>query len=126
MNETGALAQMETTELDRALAEIARLNAALAEVEEIRDTVVLIHEREATARQEEREACKAEIARLSEALDGALAADWSSLRETLARQEERDRLKAALLAAKEITSATGADHVTRQIDDALSGEGVKT
>ncbi len=36
---------------------IARLNAALAEVDEIRDTVVLIHEREATARQEEREAC---------------------------------------------------------------------
>ncbi len=32
----------------------------------------------------------AEIARLSEALDGALAADWSSLREALARQEERE------------------------------------
>jgi hypothetical protein len=69
---------------------VARLKAALAEVDEIRDTVVFIHEREALARQEEREACKAEIARLREALDGALAADWSSLRETLARQEERE------------------------------------
>ncbi len=33
---------------------------------------------------------EAEVTRLSEALDGALAADWSSLRETLARQEERE------------------------------------
>ncbi len=43
--------------------------------------------RDAAARIAELEA---EVARLSEALDGALVADWSSLRETLARQEERE------------------------------------
>ena len=54
MNEAHAASAARIAELE---AEIARLHAALAEVDEIRDTVVLIHEREATARQEEREAC---------------------------------------------------------------------
>jgi len=44
---------------------------------------------------------EAEITRLSEALDGALAADWSSLRETLARQEEREALLRDIQAMRE-------------------------